>query len=60
MQVQTGECLISMFQKMPWCGESIAWDEEADLRDAIVYIRGSKGLSIPEAWREVLPKTIPP
>ena len=55
-----GGCLITLFDNMPWCDESNRWDEEADLRNVIRYARGSKRLSIPEGWKAVLPKTIPP
>ena len=52
--------LIKLFENMPWCEESQRWDEEADLRDVLRYARGSKRLVIPEGWKPVLPKTIPP
>ena len=52
--------LIELFGAMKWDGDSEQWDEEADLRDAIRYARGSKLLKIPPGWRDVLPTTIPP
>lgn len=45
---------------MKWDDDSEQWDEEADLRDAIRYARGSKLLKIPPGWRDVLPTSIPP
>ncbi|CAL1159193.1 unnamed protein product [Cladocopium goreaui] len=58
--VTSFDSLITLFTNMEWCNESIAWDEEGDLRDAIRYARGSKKLSIPPEWRDALPTTIPP
>jgi hypothetical protein len=60
IQVTSFDSLITLFTNMEWCNESIAWDEEGDLRDAIRYARGSKKLSIPPEWRDALPTTIPP
>ena len=36
------------------------WDECSDLKDVIVYCRGSKRLRIPESWRSVLPTELWP
>lgn len=54
VQVLPGN-LPSLFACMPWDDESVAWCEEADLRDALRYVRGSKLLKIPLEWRVVLP-----
>ena len=60
IQVTSFDSLITLFTNMEWCNESIAWDEEGDLRDAIRYARGSKKFRIPPEWRDALPTTIPP
>lgn len=46
---------LALFREMTWCAESSAWDEEADLRDAVRYARGSRLLQIPNGFRDVLP-----
>ena len=35
------------------------WDREADLTRVVKYVRGSKKLSLPLDWRELIPKTLP-
>ena len=35
-----------------------SWDSHADLKDVIVYCRGSKLLKIPAEWRPWLPTSI--
>lgn len=35
-----------------------SWDDHADLKDCIVYCRGSKRLQIPDGWRQWLPTSI--
>lgn len=52
------ESVLELFKNMPWCQEGALWEEEADLRDALIYVRGSKLLKIPEVFRDVLPKNI--
>ncbi|CAK9040702.1 Uncharacterized protein SCF082_LOCUS23615, partial [Durusdinium trenchii] len=42
------ESVLELFKNMPWCQEGALWEEEADLRDALIYVRGSKLLKIPE------------
>ena len=57
VQVPSGS-LVDLFQNMEWGADSILWEQEADLRKAISYVRGSKLLRIPEEWRNVIPKSI--
>ena len=44
--------LIEMFREATF---DDLWCECGDIRDVLVYARGSKRLRIPEGWREVLP-----
>ena len=50
------EPLEILFGKLGWCEESRLWDAEADLWRVVQYARGSKKLSIPSGWRDLLPK----
>ena len=50
--------LPELFENMAWDTGSISWDEEADLKRVIRYVRGSKLLKIPESWRSVIPTSI--
>lgn len=43
--------LIEMFREATF---DDLWCECSDIRDVLVYARGSKRLRIPEGWREVL------
>lgn len=56
-QVPSGP-LPALFAQMEWGTDSELWDEEADLTDALRYVRGSKLLKIPLQWREVLPTEV--
>lgn len=50
--------LPELFAGMEWDAGSEQWEEEADLRKAIRYARGSKLLKIPPEWRAVIPTSI--
>lgn len=56
-QVPSGST-TSLFSQLPWDVESVSWEEEADLRDVIEYVRGSKLLRLPDEWRAVFPSAI--
>lgn len=34
------------------------WDDSSDIRDVLVYARGSKRLCIPSGWRDALPSEL--
>ena len=53
------ESFMDLFGKMNFGEECKQWDSEADLVRVVQYARGSKKLSIPREWRELIPKTIP-
>jgi len=57
LQVPSGS-LMDLFNSMEWDDGSISWEQEADLRKAIMYVRGSKLLKIPAEWRNVIPKYV--
>jgi hypothetical protein len=44
---------------MDFSDECRAWDLEADLGRVVKYVRGSKKLSIPPEWKNLIPKSIP-
>ena len=47
------ECdALTLFRSMPEDGD---WCEDCDLLTALVYVRGSKKLRIPELWRGAWP-----
>lgn len=50
--------LPELFAQMEWDEGSSEWDQEADLRRVVKYVRGSKHLKLPEEWRNVLPVSI--
>lgn len=45
----------AMFAALP--ADADPWDEAA-LKECIVYMRGSKYLSLPQRWREVMPSEL--
>lgn len=51
-EVSMEKTLIEMFREATF---DDLWCECSDIRDVLVYARGSKRLRIPEGWREVLP-----
>jgi hypothetical protein len=53
------ETFQSLFAKMDFSDECRAWDLEADLGRVVKYVRGSKKLSIPPEWKNLIPKSIP-
>lgn len=54
----SSDSIFNLFDKMKWDQQSIAWEQEADLRKVLQYARGSKLLRLPEGWREIIPKEI--
>ena len=50
--------LQQQFAAMSFDDEGKAWEQEADLRDVIQYVRGAKKLIIPDGWRPLLPTEI--
>ena len=54
----SSEPLQEQFAAMSYDDEGKAWEQEADLRDVIQYVRGAKKLIIPDGWRPLLPTEI--
>lgn len=54
----SSDSIFNLFEKMKWDQQSIAWEQEADLRKVLQYARGSKLLRVPEGWKEIIPKEI--
>ena len=50
--------LVELFNRLPWDEEGAAWELEADLKELIIYVRGSKKLRIPSEWRCAIPTAI--
>ena len=55
-KVADGATLEDLFETMSY-GTDL-WDECSDLRDVLVYVRGSQLLRIPLSWRPLLPTSL--
>lgn len=52
LKVAEDKSLVELFSELTY---DDLWDDCSDLRDVLVYCRGSKRLRIPSEWRGVLP-----
>ena len=55
----SGDSFLHLFAEMDFSEECRKWDMEADLCDVLRYVRGSRKLSIPQEWRNVIPTSLP-
>lgn len=52
LQVDMDKSLLDLFMEANY---DEFWDESSDLRDALLYCRGSSRICIPHEWRAALP-----
>ena len=55
-QVNHEADLIQLYMDYPW-GD--LW-EESKILEVLRYVRGSKRLRMPQPWKDIFPKTLPP